>query len=51
MLATEDEDAFKMIDNQKSAINSAIDFAGDGDGTGPWIDRLNKIASDAQANP
>ncbi|MEM9060510.1 MAG: hypothetical protein AAGD13_08590 [Pseudomonadota bacterium] len=47
MLATENEDVFVTIDNQKCAIASATDFAGNGDGTGPWKDRLQKMA-DAQ---
>jgi hypothetical protein len=49
MLATENEDAFRMLANQKTAIASAVDFAGDGDGTGPWIERLNAIASESEA--
>ena len=42
MLATEDEDAFVTAANQGVALASAADFAQDGDGTGPWIERLNK---------
>lgn len=49
MLATDDEDAFRMMDNHKCAIASAVDFSGDGDGTGPWVERLNRIASDQGA--
>lgn len=45
MLATEHEDAFEMIDNQKVAIASAADFANDGDGTSPWVERLQNKAA------
>ena len=49
MLATEDEDAFQSIANQKCAIASAVDFAGEGDGTGPWIDRLRNMANEQES--
>ncbi|MGD1924301.1 MAG: hypothetical protein ACFB03_08930 [Paracoccaceae bacterium] len=42
MLATQDEDVFVTLDNQRCAIASAIDFAGNGDGTGPWKEMLEK---------
>ncbi len=51
MLATEDEDAFRMTENQNCAVASAIDFASEGDGTGPWIERLNQIAASQKAEP
>lgn len=50
MLATEDEDAFRMIENQKCAIASATDFANDGDGTSPWIERLQSKAATHELN-
>lgn len=49
MLATEHEDAVQMIANQNCAVASAVDFAGEGDGTRPWIERLNQIAADQNA--
>lgn len=45
MLSTEDEDAFTMIENQRCAIASASDFANNGDGTGPWVERLQRKAA------
>ena len=46
MLATQNEDAFVTIANQKVAIASATDFANDGDGTGPWVERLKQKAAE-----
>lgn len=49
MMSTEDEDAFKMAENQKCAIASAMDFANNGDGTGPWVERLQRKAAAHEA--
>lgn len=46
MLATQNEDAFVTIANHKVAIASAADFANDGDGTGPWVERLREKAAE-----
>lgn len=45
MLATHDEDAFVAMANQKVALASAADFAQEGDGTGPWMERLKQKAA------
>lgn len=45
MLATEDEDALTMNENQQCAIASAADFAENGDGTRPWVERLQRKAA------
>ena len=46
LLAAEDEDVFRMMDNHRCAIQSAVDFASDGDGTGPWAERSRRLAAE-----
>lgn len=46
MLATNDEDAFVSIANQGVALASAADFAKEGDGTGPWMERLKQKSAE-----
>lgn len=45
MLAAADDDAFVRLANLRTAIESARDFAGGGDGTGPWKRRAEKLRS------
>lgn len=46
MLATDNEDVFVAMADQRVALASAADFANEGDGTGPWVERLKKKAEE-----
>ena len=49
MLATADDDALIRLENLRTAIDSARDFATGGDGTGPWKKRAEERRAKAAA--